>query len=233
MENNDKKNILVCPLNWGKGHATRVQVIAGELVRRGYKVYIAAPHKYNKTFDRSAYTELVNIWSPSIYYSGFFPLFIDVFFQLPVHFIAFITDRLRLAGILRRYSIGLIISDNRFGFWSKRVYSIYITHQLRVALPRAFSFAGSFISSIHRFIVSRYDECWVPDLPGEDNLSGRLSHHCSQPSYTYYIGPLSRLFYHTPRWRGSPDPCRGISSSSSPSPRGLKAQAPLFQIRAF
>jgi len=194
MKNNGKKNILICPLNWGAGHATRVQVIAWELRKRGYKIYIAAPRSLHKTFDKAAYDELITLRSPSVYYPVFTPLYIAVMFQMPVLLVAFLADRLRLPGIIRKYGIDLVISDNRFGMWSRRAYSIYITHQLRVALPLGLGFVEKLVSAIHRSIAGSYDECWVPDLPGENNLSGMLSHDCRMPSNTKYIGPLSRFY---------------------------------------
>ncbi len=217
MNSNGKKNILICPLNWGTGHATRVQVIAGELRQRGHKIYIAAPRRLHATFDKSVYDELINLRSAPVYYPGYLPLSIAIMFQLPVLFISFLTDRLRLPGIIRKYDIHLVISDNSFGMWSRKTYSVYITHQMSVALPRVFAFARPLISAIHRSVASRYDECWIPDLPGDDNLSGMLSHECRLPVNTHYIGPLSRfviLSERDPPLKG----VRGMLSTQHESP---------------
>jgi hypothetical protein len=159
MNNNVKKNILICPLNWGTGHATRVQVIAGELRKRGHKIYIAAPRRLHATFDISVYDEFISLWSAPVYYSAHLPLFITVMLQAPILLVSFLADRLRLPGIIRKHGIHLIISDN----------------------------------AIHLAIAARYAECWIPDFPGDDNLSGMLSHHCKVPANTHYIGPLSRF----------------------------------------
>jgi UDP-N-acetylglucosamine transferase subunit ALG13 len=43
-------------------------------------------------------------------------------------------------------------------------------------------------------LISRFNECWVPDEEGKNNLAGELSHPVKFPSIpTKYIGPLSRL----------------------------------------
>ena len=193
MNSTGKKNVLIYPLDWGIGHATRVQVIAAELRQRGHKIYIAASHRLHPTFDKSVYDELIILRSATVYYPGHLPLCIAIIFQIPVLFISFLVDRFRLPGIIRKYDIHLVISDNRFGVWNRKTYSIYITHQLRVALPRGFVFVRPLVSAIHRSVANRYDECWVPDLPGDDNLSGMLSHGCKMPANTHYIGPLSRF----------------------------------------
>ncbi len=193
MKDNAHKNILVCPLIWGTGHATRVQVVAWELKKRGHKIIIAASPSLHKTFDKKVYDELVSLWSPSVSYPKFLPSYLAVLFQLPVMLTAFLSDRFSLPGLIRKYGIDLVISDNRFGMWSRKAYSVYITHQPRVAVPRTFAFAGPLVSALHRSVARRYDECWIPDLPGVDNVSGMLSHDCRLPPYTRYIGILSRF----------------------------------------
>ena len=46
---------------------------------------------------------------------------------------------------------------------------------------------------LHRWFIGHYDECWVPDVEGEDNLSGDLSHKYPLLKNTRFIGPLSRF----------------------------------------
>jgi len=192
MKKNYAMNILVCPLNWGAGHATRVQAVAYNLKKRGHRIIIAAPSSLHMTFDKEVYDELADLWSPPVSYPRFLPLYLGVLFQVPLLLAGFIYDRFILPRIIQKYGISLVISDNRFGLWSPKVCSIYITHQPVVALPRLFGCAGPPVSFLHRSVADRYDECWIPDLPGEENLSGRLSHNCRLPARTRYIGILSR-----------------------------------------
>ena len=189
----NKKNILISPLYWGTGHATRVEVVARELKKRGHRIIIAAPPSLHKIFDSNAYDELIGSWSPRLSYPRFLPLYLGVLVQLPLLLAAFIYDRHVAVWLIRRYNIDILISDNRFGMRSPEVHSIYITHQPRVIVPPLFAFAGNIVSAIHRRIASDYDECWIPDLPGTPNISGRLSHGCKLPPATSYIGILSRL----------------------------------------
>ena len=48
--------------------------------------------------------------------------------------------------------------------------------------------------------MRHYDECWVPDVAGEDNLSGDLSHKYPLLKNTKFIGPLSRFSTTPIRW---------------------------------
>jgi hypothetical protein len=98
-----------------------------------------------------------------------------------------------LKDIIKEYKIDAVISDNRFGLWSKEVYSVYITHQLRIKAPDGWKFAENIISGIHRKFINNYNECWIPDYSGDECLSGELGHPASLPANCYYIGPLSRF----------------------------------------
>ncbi|MGM0667432.1 MAG: glycosyltransferase [Bacteroidota bacterium] len=191
--NKNKKNILISPLHWGTGHATRIQALARELKKRGHRIIIASPPALHKIFDSSLYDELTGIWSPRVSYPRFLPLYLGVLAQLPLLFAAFLYDRYMSRVLIRRYDIDILISDNRFGMRGRKVYSIFVTHQPRVIVPAPFAFAGSAVSAIHRWVASGYEECWIPDLPGAANLSGLLSHECKLPPATRYIGILSRF----------------------------------------
>lgn len=98
---------------------------------------------------------------------------------------------------LRRFAknrpLSLIISDNRFGLWHPRLPCVYLTHQLRIKLPPAWTRHETLLRRLHEWVVSRYTECWVPDFAGEANLSSDLSHGSSLPGNVRYVGVLSRF----------------------------------------
>ncbi|MCH8902523.1 MAG: hypothetical protein IIA45_01215 [Bacteroidetes bacterium] len=102
-----------------------------------------------------------------------------------------------------------MISDNRYGLWwnqsenpDNKVYTVFMTHQLHAKLP---SFWKIFAPLFHRFTkrtLKRFDECWIPDIESENNLSGALSHPPISDAANNkriiidYIGPLSRFSRH-------------------------------------
>jgi UDP-N-acetylglucosamine transferase subunit ALG13 len=98
----------------------------------------------------------------------------------------------QLDEIIDDYKIDTVISDNRYGCWNKKVKSILITHQLMVKSP----FFEKFLHKKILSYVRNFDECWIPDVEGENNLSGDLSHKYSVPENCYFIGPLSRFANH-------------------------------------
>jgi hypothetical protein len=88
----------------------------------------------------------------------------------------------------------LIISDNRFGFFSRQAHCVYITHQLYPILPKRLHLLQPLARALHARIYKRYHEVWVPDYAdSEKNLSGALSHGGRFDKKAKYIGPLSRL----------------------------------------
>jgi predicted glycosyltransferase len=99
----------------------------------------------------------------------------------------------QLEEIIRDYRIDAVISDNRFGMWSKKVYSVYMTHQLQIKAPERMKWAEPWLYKAHQWFISKYNECWVPDFPGSNNLSGDLSHQYPLPGNSHFIGFLSRF----------------------------------------
>ena len=90
---------------------------------------------------------------------------------------------------IQKYAIDGIISDSRVGVFSRKVPSVYITHQLNVLTGNTTWFS----SKIHQYVINKYTECWVPDHHGDLNLTGKLGHLESLNPKIKYIGPLSRL----------------------------------------
>ena len=138
------------------------------------------------------FPELESIALPSynIEYSkkgAFFKL--KLFFNLPHIRQTVNRERQVVEELVQSNRIQGIISDNRLGIHSEKIPSVYITHQLNVL-----SGSTSWVSSkAHRKVIRKFDECWVPDIEGQGNLSGRLGHLKDPIPTVRYIGPLSRM----------------------------------------
>ena len=127
-------------------------------------------------------------------YSRYLPQYVTLFLQTPVLFYHVVSEHLRLKKIIRENRIDVVISDNRFGLWNRRIKTVYVTHQIRIPFPkifRIFEFSGILL---HRAVIRKYSLCLIPDLPDNNiNLSGRLSHGIKLPQNTIYTGILSRF----------------------------------------
>lgn len=186
-----KKRILVAPLNWGLGHATRCIPIIRALINEGFVPVIASDGVALSLLQKE-FPNLPSIQLPSynVTYAKngkFFKL--KMLKDSPRLLKAIKAEKKALKRILEHNNIAGIISDNRLGIRSKKVPSVFITHQLNVL-----SGSTTWLSTkMHSKFIKKFDVCWVPDAEGEVNLSGKLGHvkHFDIP--TTYIGPLSRF----------------------------------------
>jgi spore coat polysaccharide biosynthesis predicted glycosyltransferase SpsG len=94
-----------------------------------------------------------------------------------------------LQQIIKQHKIDVVISDNRFGLWSKSSKTIFITHQLMIKAP----FGVKWLYRINLKYMNKFNECWIPDEEGSKNLSGDLSHKYPLPKNAFFIGLLSRF----------------------------------------
>jgi uncharacterized protein (TIGR00661 family) len=98
-----------------------------------------------------------------------------------------------LKRLVTAHNFDIIISDNRYGLWNKQARSILITHQVMVKTPAWLRFAEYPFYLFSRLLISRFDECWIPDYKESPGLSGDLSHKYPLPAHAIFIGPLSRF----------------------------------------
>ena len=126
-------------------------------------------------------------------YSRYFPQYISLLFKIPVLIWHIVREHFRLKRLITENNIDIVISDNRFGLWHRNIVSVYVTHMPLVPLPGNLRFLEHVGVLLHRMIIKKYTFCFIPDLPGDLNLSGRLSHGLKLPDNVRYIGILSRF----------------------------------------
>ena len=193
--------VLVAPLNWGLGHATRCVPIIRGLLADGHKVVIAADG-YPLRFLRREFPHLewVEFEGLKVEYSDSESQVGAMLRQLPSFLRGIWREHKELKRIVEAYDIDVVVSDNRFGLWCRDAYSVYMTHQLMVKMPRGLQWMERCVWRLHRWFIKHYDECWVPDVEGEDNLSGDLSHKYPLLKNTKFIGVLSRFSAEKVEW---------------------------------
>ncbi|OIP84465.1 MAG: hypothetical protein AUK44_02365 [Porphyromonadaceae bacterium CG2_30_38_12] len=186
--------ILICPLNWGLGHATRCVPIIHRHIAAGDEVVIASDG-YPAAFLKQTFPALKFFELPSYgvrYSSGKSQTF-AMLANFPRILKGIYTEHKWLKNLLQTEMFDIVISDNRFGLWNKAVESVYITHQLMIKMPLGLKFLEPLVWLIHRFFISRYHQCWIPDMESPDNFSGDLSHAYPLPMNARFIGILSRF----------------------------------------
>ena len=186
-----KKRILVAPLNWGLGHATRCIPIINALIKNDFIPVIASDGVALSLLQKE-FPDLETIELPSykIKYAKKGKNFkLKMIWDSPKIIKGISKEKKALKQIIKDHNIDGIISDNRLGIHSKKVPCVFITHQLNVLTGNTTWFS----SKIHQSIIKKFDECWVPDVKEKPNLTGKLGHLKKSSLNIKYIGPLSRL----------------------------------------
>jgi UDP:flavonoid glycosyltransferase YjiC (YdhE family) len=187
--------ILICPINWGLGHASRDVPIAHKLHKLGHEVILAGDGAPLQLLQIE-FPELEYLYLPPsirITYFKHLPAWLKIFILSPFLLYEIIAEHLRLKKIIRTVHPDLVISDNRYGLWSSKVRCILITHQCSVKLPVFIKFLEYPATLALKLFIEKFDRCWIPDYPGTENLSGDLAHRLPRPSNAVFIGPVSRF----------------------------------------
>lgn len=188
----DKRRILVAPLDWGLGHATRCIPIISQLLKAGHDVYIAAEGKTKALLEQEfpAVQFLVLRGYKVNYGRHEWGLMVNIFFQIPKILAAIKKENRWLKDAVDKYGFDVVISDNRYGLHHPKIHSVFITHQLIIKSP----IFQKRLQKINYSYINKFDECWIPDYDSTPSLAGDLSHPDLKPqTLVKYIGPLSRF----------------------------------------
>jgi hypothetical protein len=200
--------VLVAPLDWGLGHATRCIPIIKELLNQKCEVLVATV---------GAQKAILQAEFPSL-----------TFIELPGYEVRYDKNRaltiLRLVGAIPKILIrikqekawlirfsaseqpDLVISDNRYGLALPGIFCVFMTHQLRIRTSFG-RLADGLLQRMNYRLIGHFSRCWVPDIESGDGLAGALSHPARLPGIpTKYIGWLSRFGKISQQHRGEDAP---------------------------
>ena len=190
----DVKRVLICPLDWGIGHATRCVPIIKQLLHSGAEVIVAADQKpYHFLKNEFPNLEFVRFSGTNISYSKSGSQIRKMLFSSFKILYGVFKEHSKLKKIIKDHKIDLVISDNRFGVWNSKVHSVFITHQLNIQVPENLKFLKYFVDKTNLYFINKYNKVWIPDLPSEENLSGQLSNSEKVKIPIKRIGILSRF----------------------------------------
>ncbi len=187
----EKKTILVAPLNWGLGHTTRCVPIIHALKEEGFQVLLGsdgvALDLLKKEFPEE---DAIELPSYQIEYAKKGKNFKwKMLLRSPKVIKAINAERKLVKRLVKENKIDGVISDNRLGLYSDKIPTVFITHQLQVLSGKT----TKITSALHSRYIKRFNECWVPDYADSPNLSGKLGHPKDFEIPVKYIGLLSRL----------------------------------------
>ena len=184
------KRILVAPLDWGLGHATRCIPIIRAIEERGGSVVIGADGGplalLRGEFPDAEFARLPGI---EVTYSARGDQRWHLLRQFPSLLASIRTEHALWNDLQQGLKVDAVISDQRFGIRSEEVPSILITHQVFPNL----AFGRALLHWINTRLIGRFDRCWIMDGPAAPGSAGKLSHGKEIPDNARYIDIQSRF----------------------------------------
>jgi uncharacterized protein (TIGR00661 family) len=184
----------VTPLDWGLGHATRCIPVINALLSEKCDVLIAGSGRsldllriefpQIKTFELPAYdpeypTNGSMVWKMIV--------------QLPKFLKTIKEEHVAIEKIISDNKIDIVVSDNRYGCWSSKIFSVLITHQSNILMPRRFGWLSAIVRRLNERQMKKFSRWWIPDHP-EHDLAGALIRFDDKTfADVDYIGSLSRF----------------------------------------
>lgn len=191
----EKRRILVAPLDWGLGHATRCIPLIRQLQALGHTVLLAGEGSVASLLQ-AEFPQLTLLPLPGYrvrYARSGKGMTWAMLRQIPRISNTIREEHRWLLKTVEKEKIDFIISDNRYGLWHPGVPSVILTHQLAVQHPAARWTEPLIRKMLYRHI-SRFRACWVPDTDDNGGLAGILSHTANGPGIpVHFIGWLSRF----------------------------------------
>lgn len=191
MPRSNPITVLVAPLNWGLGHVSRCIPLITGLQALGTKVLLASDGVALELL-KAEFPHLPTFTLPS--YKIRYPshnMVWNIAWQTPRMIYAIRSEQSAVKRLVREHRISGIISDNRYGCFSPEVQSVLLTHQIHLRIPNA-ALQWTANRLLQRAFQS-FNAIWIPDMAGEPNLSGALSHPQPPKMETQYLGLLSRF----------------------------------------
>ena len=189
------KRVLITPLDWGLGHATRCIPVIQWLVARKVHVHIAGSGQSLRLLAKEF------PFIPQSKLPGYDPRYPSgngmataMALQLPKFMRIISREHKIVEQLVRQHQIDTVISDNRFGCRTSLAHCIFITHQSNILMPQRFGWLGKFVRWMNERYIRKFDTCWIPDYP-EGTLAGSLISFGKNNFHpdVRYVGPLSRF----------------------------------------
>jgi uncharacterized protein (TIGR00661 family) len=192
MQEGSTHRILVAPLDWGLGHATRCTPLIDRWLAAGHEVVLASNGR-SADWLKARYPHLellTDIPDYAVTYPSRGPITLHLVTQMVRLRKVVRAEHRWLQRIVIEKNIHQVCSDNRYGLYHVDVPCTLITHQLYLRVPKPFRWiVGKWLN----YYLKRFRALWVPDYGLESNLSGLLSHGGAWDKKALFIGPLSRF----------------------------------------
>ena len=187
----DKHSILIAPLNWGLGHASRSLVLIKHFLKLGKKIGVASDGLALEWLQQELKDEDLDFFELPAYDVDYRSsnMSWNIIRQYPKIQRAIKLENRITKKIVELWKPDIIISDNRYGVFCPIIENILITHQLGM------QYAGKLTDTAFQMQISKwtagFNTIWVPDYE-DQRLAGTMS-ACKKDKVIKFIGPLSRF----------------------------------------
>ncbi len=188
--NISNKKVLISPLNWGMGHVARCIPLIDKLLKQENEVFIACNQIQKNIFHFYFHNQNILYIEHAGYpfeFKGKGRFMLDILFSYNRLRIRRSKELEEVDNMVDLHKIDLIISDHRYGFFSNKCTTIFMTHQLNLPVKPLFQF----VQRIHERELRKFDLIWVLDNE-KSTFAGNLSLNLGQFN-VHYIGLLSRF----------------------------------------
>ncbi len=182
------KRVLLSPLNWGMGHVSRCIGLIHQLLDQNNEFVLACNAEQGAIFKE--YFPAITIENHEGYpfeFGGKGNFGWDLTRKLHKLKSRLKREKGETEALVKSYEIDVVISDHRYGFYSKDVTSIFMTHQYNLPVKGLQSLANRW----HRKRLRPFDHLWILDYK-DSKLSGKLTEGIND-TRALFIGPYSRL----------------------------------------
>ena len=200
------RRVLFAIHDWGLGHATRSLVLIRSLVARGDRVLVLMAEspglallraELGDACDFHPYADIPKPFSryPAVFYAR-------MSLAVPQIRLRFALEQRLTERLVRERRIDVVVSDSRFGVWSREAPSYCLFHSLRQIIPGRPRWLERQVERAQRHLLRPYRAILVPDAEGSESLAGDLAHDVDLDwgeGRIVYLGPLTEL-------RGDTDP---------------------------
>ncbi|MGH8162076.1 MAG: glycosyltransferase [Gammaproteobacteria bacterium] len=192
------QKVLFAVHDWGLGHAARSLVLIRALIARGDEVTILMEPSAGMRLLESelggdcAFYPTRDIPKPFSRWPAVFYLRMSA--SMPWVWVHFKLEHRLTERLVRKRGFDLVVSDSRFGIWSRDVPSYCIFHSLRQIIPGRSRRVEQMVEWGQRRLLKGFARVLVPDVNENGGLSGDLGH---DPALDWgdgrlvWIGPLA------------------------------------------
>lgn len=184
--------ILISALDWGMGHTTRCVSIIQQLLSQKNEIYFAGNINQCAFMKREFEDriELVHLDGYEVTLDSQKSAYWQLLNQFSKIKKAIESENKWVQKWVQKHKIEIIISDNRYGFFSAQTKNILISHQLNLQLP----FFKKFVNSQLKKWIDKFDIIWIPDNE-KKSLCGDLV-VANFSAQKIFIGLLGRFKKH-------------------------------------